>query len=343
MVLQVWKDLKKKQVHPVYLLYGTETYILQETVKKIIQAVLEEDEKEFNYSVYDMEETPIETALEDAETLPFMGEKRVVLVKNPSFLTGERKKEKIDHQLNKLEAYLAEPAPFTVFILLAPYEKLDERKKVTKLLKKQALAVDVQSLSEKEMHSWVHSIAEAENMEIEQAAVERLAILTNASLMVMNQEMKKLCTYQGEGVISLETVEKLVARSLEQNIFDLIEHVVSRDIQTALQNLYDLLKTNEEPIKILSLLVNQFRLILQVKQLSKTGYGQPQIASSLKIHPFRVKLALKHASLFTEEELSGIMKNLADADYEMKTGRMEKQLVLELFLLKLAQNKKRSL
>ncbi|MCD7033033.1 DNA polymerase III subunit delta [Metabacillus sp. GX 13764] len=338
MVLQIWKDLKKLQVQPVYLLQGTETYLLQETVKKILAAVLHEEEKEFNYSVYDMEETPIETAMEDAETLPFMGEKRVVLLKNPYFLTGERKKEKIEHKVETLEAYLKEPAPFTVLILLAPYEKLDERKKITKLLKKQAEAVEVHALSEKELFSWTASLAEAENRKISREAAERLAMLTNSNLMIMNQEINKLCMYTAESEeITAETVDLLTARSLEQNIFDLIENTVSKNIPRAMAMLYDLLKTNEEPIKILSLMVNQFRLILQVKQLSKTGYGQPQIASVLKVHPFRVKLAQKQASLFAEEELSKILKRLAEADYEMKTGKMEKQLILELFLLKLSQ------
>jgi DNA polymerase-3 subunit delta len=117
----------------------------------------------------------------------------------------------------------------------------------------------------------------------------------------------------------------------------LIEKVIRKDRTRAMQIFYDLLKANEEPIKILSLLINQFRLILQVKELSVLGYGQQQIAGNLKVHPFRVKLAMQQAQLFQASELTSIMNQLGDADYEMKTGKKEKQLLLELFLLKLFQ------
>ncbi|MCY7707554.1 DNA polymerase III subunit delta, partial [Bacillus safensis] len=62
---------------------------------KLRQAVVDEETKDFNYSVFDMEEVPLEQAVTDAETFPFMGERRLVVIKNPYFLTAEKKKEKI--------------------------------------------------------------------------------------------------------------------------------------------------------------------------------------------------------------------------------------------------------
>ena len=161
-------------------------------------------------------------------------------------------------------------------------------------------------------------------------------VLTAGDLMILNQELKKISTYVGEGgQVSPDIIRLLVPRTLEQNIFELIDNVIHRRSSEALRIFYDLLKNNEEPIKILSLLVNQFRLILQVKELSGTGYGQQQIANTVKVHPFRVKLALQQAKLFTSDELANILLELAEADYQMKTGKKDKQLVLELFLLKL--------
>ncbi|BBP90859.1 hypothetical protein BsIDN1_44770 [Bacillus safensis] len=76
-------------------------------------------------------------------------------------------------------------------------------------------------------------------------------------------------------------------------------------------------------------------MILQTKYFAQQGYGQKQIASNLKVHPFRVKLAMDQARLFSEEELKQIVKELSTIDYEMKTGKKDKQLLLELFLLRL--------
>lgn len=85
MVLDVWKSIKKGQFSPVYLLYGTEAYLINETKQLLIENVLHEDEMDFNFAQFDLEETPVETALEDVETLPFIGERRLVFMQNPFF------------------------------------------------------------------------------------------------------------------------------------------------------------------------------------------------------------------------------------------------------------------
>jgi DNA polymerase-3 subunit delta len=122
---------------------------------------------------------------------------------------------------------------------------------------------------------------------------------------------------------------------LEQNIFVLVDNIVQRKIDAAFRIYYDLLKQNEEPIKILSILSGQFRLIYQVKELARKGYGQQQIAGYIKVHPFRVKLAAGQAKLFKDEELTEIMQMLAEADYQSKTGGMNKELIIEMFLFRL--------
>ena len=94
MVLDVWKNIKKGQFSQVYLLYGTEAYLINETKQLLLQHALHEDELDFNFSQIDLEETPIETALEDVETLPFIGERRLVFLQNPFFLDFRKDKVK---------------------------------------------------------------------------------------------------------------------------------------------------------------------------------------------------------------------------------------------------------
>lgn len=336
MVLDIWKKISKKQIDPVYLLYGTEAFLINETKQLLIDHVLDEEEKDFNLSVYDLEETPIEAALEDAETFPFMGEKRLVILQNPVFLTSEKTKGKVEHNLAKLEEYLSQPAPYSIIVFSAPYEKLDERKKVTKELKRKAAVVEAKKLTEQELVVWVKERAALNNVEIEKDAIELLLSLAGTNLFMLTSEIDKLALYAGENrSINKDIVDRLTARSLEQNIFSLVDKVVRRNVEGALRIYYDLLKQNEEPIKILSVISGQFRLIYQVKELSRKGYGQQQIAGTLKIHPFRVKLAAGQAGSFSDEELMRIIKLLADADYQMKTGGMRKEMLIEMILFQI--------
>lgn len=335
--MEIWNKIEKRHFAPLYLLYGTESYIINETKQKLVANVLTNEEMDFNLSVYDLEETSIEQALEDAETFPFFGEKKLVFLHNPVFLTAEKSKDKVEHNLKKLEEYILEPAPYTILVFAGPYEKLDERKKLTKLLKKNAEVIEAKKLNEKEIIIWVKQQVKTSGVEISDQASELLLTLVGSDLMRLYSEIQKLALYGREArVIDVEMVEKLASRSLEQNIFDLIEKVVQRKMEDAFRIYYDLRKQNEEPIKVLALIASQFRLIYQVKELIKRGYGQQQIASMLKVHPYRVKLASGQARSFTELELAEIMDLLAKTDEQLKTGGSGREVSLELFLLKLS-------
>jgi DNA polymerase III subunit delta len=336
MVLDIWKQIKQREIAPIYLLYGTEAFLINETKQLLLNQVLDEEDKDFNFTAYDLEETPIETALEDAETFPFLGEKKVIFLHNPKFLTAEKTKDKMEHNLARLELYLKEPAPYTVLVISAPYEKLDERKKITKELKRSAVTVEAKKLNEYDLKNWVKERAKMNGIVFDPDALELLITLVGTNMFMITSEVDKLALYAAEKKqINASMVEELVSRSLEQNIFTLIEKVVQRRPEDALRIYYDLLKQNEEPIKILALLAGQFRLIYQVKELSRRGYGQQQMAGYLKTHPFRVKLAAGQANQFTDEELTNLMKMLANADFQMKTGGMNKSLLIELLLFKI--------
>ncbi|MFJ7847325.1 DNA polymerase III subunit delta [Peribacillus sp. NPDC097264] len=335
MVLDVWKNIKKGQFAPVYLVYGTEAYLINETKQLLIEHVLHEDEMDFNFSQFDLEETPVETALEDVETLPFIGERRLVFMQNPFFLTAEKSKSKVEHNVKRLEAYLSDPVPYSIVVLTAPYEKLDERKKITKELKRKAVLIEAKKLGDRELKVWVKERVAEYQVQIDDQATELLLELAGTNLMMLTNELDKMALYvEDEKRITTEVVEKLVAKSLEQNIFTLVDSVLQRKMESAMTILHDLLRQNEEPIKILSVMAGQVRLMYQVKELSRQGYSQQKIAGQLRVHPYRVKLALEKTGKFQEKELLSIIDDLAEADYRMKTGQADKAITLELLLLK---------
>jgi DNA polymerase-3 subunit delta len=97
----------------------------------------------------------------------------------------------------------------------------------------------------------------------------------------------------------------------------------------------ELLAVGEEPIKILALLANQFRLIYGIKNLSSSGYSNNQIASSLSVSPGRIFYGQKQANLFEDKELKHIIQLIAETDYAMKTGQADKILLTEMLMLKM--------
>ena len=338
MIEELWKKIKRKDFSDVYLLYGLESFLINETKYLLLQSLLNEEDEDFNFTTYDLEETPVEVALEDAETIPFFGERKVIVLNNPFFLTAEKTKSKVEHNLKKLEEYLNEPSPYTALIFIGNYEKLDDRKKITKQLKNVSTVLEAKKLNEQELKKWVKQRAAFNYVEIDGQALDTLLSLAGTNLSMLTTEVDKMALYvQDSKLITTDIVEALVAKSLEQNIFTLVDKVISKKIDEALRIYYDLLKQNEEPLKILSIIANQFRLVYQVKGLAQKGYGQQQIASVLKVHPFRVKLAAGQAQKFSEGELTKCIRLFAEGDYQLKTGGMPKNMVIEMILFRLGE------
>lgn len=331
-----WKKIEKKQFAPIYLIIGTEDYIINETKKRLVANILDTEDTDFNYANFDLGETAIEQVIEEAETIPFFGDRRLIIASNPSFLTTEKTKSKIEHRTARFEDYLNEPVDYSILVLIARVEKLDERKKLSKLLKKQATIVDAKRPNDAELRKWIQSAIKNNDFSMEMPAIERLMELTGGQLTTAMNELDKLMLYKLESrEISVTDVESLVVRSLEQNIFLLLDKMITLDISGALSIYYDLLKQKEEPIKILALIASQFRLLTQIKLLEKQGFSQQQVAQKLKVHPFRVKIGARQAKSFSYEQLTATLERLAEMDFEMKTGYGDKAQKLEWFLFSL--------
>lgn len=117
-------------------------------------------------------------------------------------------------------------------------------------------------------------------------------------------------------------------------MFKLTEEIASLRTDKAIALYHDLLRRREEPIKLAALLVRQFRSMLYVKELGKQGYSPQQMAGQLGMHPYGVKVTADQAKAFSIERLTALLGGLAELDYEMKTGRVDKTLGLELWLLR---------
>ncbi|WP_173916085.1 DNA polymerase III subunit delta [Halobacillus sp. Marseille-Q1614] len=325
----------------IFLLYGPEDYLIQEEKNKIIESVLPPEDREFNISQYDLEETPVEEAVTDAETFPFLGDKKMVIAYNPVFLKAKPDALPFEHNTDALVDYVNHPADYTTLIIVAPYEKVDERKKVFKLLKKHAEIIPCQPVKEWDMDKWIQSIANDLHITIPESIHELFAQEIGTNLLALRKEIEKLALNVGEGgVVTRELAEDLLSHSAEASGLKMVDAVMERDLGRAVKLFKDLLKANEEPIALIALLASQFRIISQVKTLKQKGYAQNKMRDYIRSHPYVIKMALKRERGFTNEELNQIIQELADADLMMKQGHMDKVLTFEMLLYRLIHIKK---
>jgi len=334
MFTKVWKDIKNGQIAPVYCIYGEESYFIDETIKRIKEALQTAEEAEI--MTFDMEEAPVDVVIDEADTFPFFSERKLVIAKNASFLKAtEKGKEKIDHDLKRLENWLAHPSDFCVTVFIAPYEKLDERKKITKAMKEKSIMIHAETPKENDLAIWIRSEVSRFNKSITDDAVDKLVEMVGANMLQLQIEIEKMSLYLGEeNQISARLVEELVAKTLEHDAFKMLNAYLSRNVSEALQIYHDLLRQKEEPIMLVGLLASNIRTMNNVYYLQKKGYHPNQISKQLKIHPYRVKLMLENRERPNEERLLKALKNLSEVDLMLKSVSGNRERYLEMFLLK---------
>ncbi|MUK87069.1 DNA polymerase III subunit delta [Ornithinibacillus sp. L9] len=325
--------LKKKPLPNILLLYGTEVYFIQK-IKDMVLKNFDED----NISTYDLSEIPIQEVVGDAETYPFFGEKKIIIANNPVFLKAKPDKLTFEHDIDVLQQYLETPVDYSVIVFIAPYEKIDERKKVTKTLKKNGLVAECNPVKEFELSKWIKNIADQYHIVIAEDAFETIESELSTNLNLLENEIEKLALYVGEqGTVTKEIAEEMISHTVTSSSLRLVDTVIEGNLQKAISIYKDLEKMKEEPIAMIGLLAFQFRTIFRVKLLKQKGYTQFQMQKQIGAHPYVIKVALSREAKFTTEKLQFIIDRLATADAVMKQGKMEKELAFELLLYDLIQ------
>ncbi len=318
-------------VNNIYVFFGEEKVLIEEEVKTSITSTFNKQSEE-NIATYDLEKESLKELIEDACTLSLFGEKKLIICKNSFFLSSS--KETDEAAIVELNKYLKNQNENTIIIFLLDGDKLDARKKIVKEFKKYANLKEFKKMNVYALEEYVKKSIYAKKYKITNEAVSLLVSRSDYNLGIIKNEIDKITIYKGNDQhIDIKDIIELVPPSLNDNIFDLVNAVVDRDIKKILELYNQLLLKNEEPIKIIVTLANQFRLIYQTKRLKKLGFTENQIVSKLDIHPYRIKLASQIN--LSEKFLIEYIEKLADLDIGIKTGKINKETGLELFFLQL--------
>lgn len=330
---KMMEKLQNKQISPVNLLYGTESYFIQNIKSKFMDALV--DDESGNLSIYDLEETSIQDVLADVESYPFFGDKKLIIAYHPSFLTASTKRTPVEHDLKQLESYIINPIDYSVLVFIAPYEKLDNRKKITKLLKNHAFLANCSSIKPHELEKWIKKLAHKHSIQVNSDALQLFEPeLTN--LFLLENELSKLALFVGpNGVVTRKVAADLLSPSINSSALRLVDAVINRNLEEAITIYKNLEKMKEEPIALNALLAFQFRTIFRVKLLKQKGYSQFQIQKQIGSHPYVIKIASERERNFSVQRLEEIMDQLAETDASLKQGKMEKGLTFELLLYNL--------
>ena len=313
----------------IYLFTGTEEVRNRTKIDRVLQQI---DQSKTSITRYDADFISIQDIVEDAITVPFLSDGKVIIIKNPRFLTKES--SPIKHDPTTFIKYLKNPVETTILIIDAVGHVLDNSLEVVSACKKYAYIVDTKELEPVEYLAWVKRSFVLNNVEINDDAVGKLVEYVGSDSLRMEQEVNKLVSYVGsKGIVTVEDIEKLVIPELNDEVMSLINAIINKDKKSALK-LYETLSNNTQDIMgILSLLSSTFVDLLKVSSLLKEGYKQGEIASILGISNGRAYYLVNDVKKYKFEIIEENVLKLSNLDYQIKTGKIDKNLGFEFLLL----------
>lgn len=314
----------------IYVIYGEERFLMN----KKLEALKKEyrcNEENMNISTYRATDSSMEEVFEDLTTPPFFTEKKMVVLKNPYFLTSKKaKKENNDDRL--FLEYLKRDNDDTIFVIYHDVKDFDERKKIVKELRKCSTFFEIDKVNHYKLKDTTRQAITRREAVIDDDAIDLLLSRVGNNLEEVSREVEKLCLYTKH--IDIHAVDILVTKPLEENVFQLTSALLNKERQKMFSIYQDLLVLNEEPVKLIVLIANQMRLLYQVKLLDRKGYTDKEIASILAVNPYRLKYVRQEGKEFDVQQLLQCLDQLSTLDIKIKTGKVDKQLGLELFMLK---------
>lgn len=305
------------------------------------------DKDDLTYSYFDMSETAYQDAEMDLLSLPFFAEQKVVIFDHLLDITTNKKSFLKEKDLKAFDAYLENPLETTRLIIFAP-GKLDSKRRLVKLLKRDALILEASPLKEAELRTYFQKYSHQLGLGFESGAFDQLLLKSNDDFSQIMKNMAFLKAYKKSGTVSLADIEQAIPKSLQDNIFDLTRLVLRGKIDAARDLIHDLRLSGEDDIKLIAIMLGQFRLYLQLAILAKEGKSEQQLVTSLseilgrRVNPYQVKYAIKDSRTLSLKELAFVVKTLIETDYQIKTGVYEKQYLVDIALLKMVTTLQRS-
>ena len=307
-----------------YLLYGLENFFIDKEIKNIINNSTFDD---ISISRYDLENDLLSDIIEDANTISLFDSNKLIIVDNAFVFS--RTTKKVDN-IELLEEYLENSNKDVTIIFIDRLENIDSVKKIVKAIKKDGVIKEFNP--SKNINSTVLSMFD--DYKIDSKTLDYFINRVGSNLEIISSEIEKLKLFKLDNKIILkDDIDSICIENINIDIFKFVDDIINKNKKEAIITYKELLKINEEPIKIIAILASKFRLMYQACTLTKKGYTEDKISEILGVHKYPVHLAILAGYKYNQELILKYLNDLADLDIGIKTGVKDKDLGLELFIL----------
>ncbi|MCC7370828.1 MAG: DNA polymerase III subunit delta [Chloroflexi bacterium] len=337
----------------IYVLWGNDRFTRDEQVRGLKRRMLAEPFGEYNLSILSGDDVRVRDVRAVADALPFMGDRRLVVVEGLLGRVGGKGKATVrkprasrasttrktpakaaeptgdDGPAAELARLLQELPPSTALVLVE--DQVDEAQVESMLPAGRSHVRGYERPKPGELGKWIEKRAKHHNGRIEAAAIRQLALLAPEDLGMLDTEILKLVTYADGKPVTLDDVT-LLSASPDVTIFGLLDAVGQGQRGTALAHLRQLFQRGERSEGIIPQIAGSLRRLIQAREMLDQGLRGPALASKLGVHPYVAQKTEQQARGYRIEQLETALRRLLKTDHAIKTGEAEPELALELFI-----------
>lgn len=316
--------ISKKQIAPLYFLYGDETYLIERSLVELVQCALGDGLRDFNFNSYYAQEVDPSTLRDAVETLPMMARSRVIVLKDADAMS--------DKAWESLSPLFEAPVETSTFICIGT--KIDKRKKFFKRFIENGVVVEFKRPYDNQIPDWIRQIAAQNGLSLSNACVDLIHQLVGSNLQDLANEIKKLAEYSGaKKTVSEEEVVKLVSHSRIDSVFDLTDAIATNDLARALNCLVNLLDHGQSEVGILALISRHVRILKLINDGLKEGLSGQRLSSRAGVAPYFLKSYVDQARTWNERKIEKTFQALLDTDRALKSSPVASHIWLENFIL----------
>ena len=317
--------VKANSVRGAYLFEGVEENIKAAALAALRGQLLPDGLEELNENLMDNPST--DALIAAAETLPFLADKRLVVVREHPALSGKAEAEE------RLTDYLAHVPDNCVMVFLCR-GKADARKKLYRAIQKHGAVVTFSPLSDAELNAWIIKAFSALGKRCAPQTASLLAFTVGNDTALLRAEMEKIAALCGEREdVADEDVRAVATRSIECTVFEMVDAVVAGQEGRAFSLLKDMLLSGSDRIGILAMLLRQYRLLQHVKIMQFEKKSAQEIKQRLGVAPFAAERCIRQAAAYSGKEIKQAVDICLDTEYRIKSGRLNQEGALEAAML----------
>ncbi|MEG0898888.1 MAG: DNA polymerase III subunit delta [Oscillospiraceae bacterium] len=322
------KDIKNLQMQNLYLLYGSENYLIDMYVDMIKSIMIGDGNENFNLSIIDGKETNLQEISDTVESMPLLSEKRVVVLDNPD-MSRIVSTTAFAQILSDIPTYTCLIIPIRNFDITP--QKNKTHKELINLCDENGAVISLDGRNEEDLTKFIIATAKKGNAEIEKNEAVILIEKCSSNMQKITTEIAKLTAYVDGGKITQEVIEKVVVATVEAQIYDLSKMISAGNLDKAIAILDKLFYLREPPVVILSTLSYYFSDLYKAKIAKENAVPMSECSAVFGYKPndFRIKNAFRDCTRYSNKYLSKIIEILAEADLDLKSSRLEDRFIIE--------------